>query len=137
VVLLGLKRTVDRAPTELQAELRTVQEAVRACLDEVRHAAMRGEPFRYPGAITALIRAYLERDRQGRRIPETILTPCEEVVKPRDRLELSYAIRTVSWNRDSVPMWTRTGTPPFSSGVFHHTKARAKRHRPSTDPEEK
>jgi two-component system, NarL family, sensor histidine kinase UhpB len=43
-VLLGLKRTVDRAPDDLRAELRDVQETVRASLDEVRHVARRLRP---------------------------------------------------------------------------------------------
>jgi two-component system sensor histidine kinase UhpB len=43
-VLLGLKRTVDRAPDELRAELRTVQELIRASLDEVRQVARRLRP---------------------------------------------------------------------------------------------
>jgi DNA-binding NarL/FixJ family response regulator len=41
---------------------------------------MRGEPFLYPGAITALIRDYLQRSRQGDRLPDTILTPREEEI---------------------------------------------------------
>ncbi|MHA6793813.1 histidine kinase [Pseudonocardia bannensis] len=43
-VLLGLKRTVDRAPDDLRAELRTVQELIRASLDEVRQVARRLRP---------------------------------------------------------------------------------------------
>ena len=43
-VLLGLKRTVDRAPEELRDELRTVQETIRASLDEVRQVARRLRP---------------------------------------------------------------------------------------------
>ncbi|MEJ2865371.1 HAMP domain-containing sensor histidine kinase [Actinomycetospora flava] len=43
-VLLGLKRTVDRAPGDLRDELRTVQELIRASLDEVRHVARRLRP---------------------------------------------------------------------------------------------
>jgi two-component system sensor histidine kinase UhpB len=43
-VLLGLKRIVDRAPDELRAELRTVQELIRASLDEVRQVARRLRP---------------------------------------------------------------------------------------------
>ncbi len=43
-VLLGLKRTVDRAPDDLQDELRTVQETIRASLDEVRQVARRLRP---------------------------------------------------------------------------------------------
>ena len=43
---------------------------------------MRGEPFLYPGAITALIRDYLERARAGDTVPADPLTPREtEVVK--------------------------------------------------------
>lgn len=33
-----------------------------------------------PGAITALIRDYLERDRRGDRMPDSILTPREEQI---------------------------------------------------------
>jgi DNA-binding NarL/FixJ family response regulator len=47
---------------------------------EACRAAMRGEPFLYPGAITALIRDYLHRARQGERLPESILTPREEEI---------------------------------------------------------
>jgi two-component system, NarL family, sensor histidine kinase UhpB len=43
-VLLGLKRTVDRAPDDLRAELRAVQELIRASLDEVRQVARRLRP---------------------------------------------------------------------------------------------
>lgn len=49
-------------------------------LIEACRSAMRGEPFVYPGALTALIRDYLERDRQGARMPETLLTPREEQI---------------------------------------------------------
>ncbi|MGW5259970.1 response regulator [Microbispora sp. NPDC004025] len=48
-------------------------------LDACR-AAMRGEPFLYPGAVTALIRDYLQRARQGERMPDSILTPREEEI---------------------------------------------------------
>jgi DNA-binding NarL/FixJ family response regulator len=51
------------------------QDLVEAC-----RAAMRGEPFLYPAAITALIRDYLQRDRQGDRLPASILTPREEEI---------------------------------------------------------
>ncbi|GAA1008675.1 DNA-binding response regulator [Acrocarpospora pleiomorpha] len=47
---------------------------------EACRAAIRGEPFLYPGAITALIRDYLQRARQGDRLPESILTPREEEI---------------------------------------------------------
>jgi DNA-binding NarL/FixJ family response regulator len=49
-------------------------------LVEACRAAIRGEPFLYAGAITALIRDYLHRDRQGERIPNSILTPREEEI---------------------------------------------------------
>ncbi|MBG0813414.1 HAMP domain-containing sensor histidine kinase [Planomonospora sp. ID82291] len=44
VVLLGLKRVVDRAPEDLREELHAVQETVRASLDEVRQVARRLRP---------------------------------------------------------------------------------------------
>ncbi|MFG1696149.1 histidine kinase [Nonomuraea sp. NPDC049309] len=44
VVLLGLKRVVDRAPDDLREELHAVQETVRASLDEVRQVARRLRP---------------------------------------------------------------------------------------------
>jgi DNA-binding NarL/FixJ family response regulator len=49
-------------------------------LMEACRAAMRGESFLYPGAVTALIRDYLERDRRGDRMPDSILTPREEQI---------------------------------------------------------
>ena len=49
-------------------------------LVEACHAAMRGEPFLYPGAVNALIRNYLNRVRLGQAIPEQILTAREEEV---------------------------------------------------------
>jgi DNA-binding NarL/FixJ family response regulator len=47
---------------------------------EACRATMRGEPFLYPGAVTALIRDYLQRARQGEALPNAILTPREEEV---------------------------------------------------------
>ena len=49
-------------------------------LVEACRAAMRGEPFLYPGAVNALIRNYLNRARLGQAIPEQILTAREEEV---------------------------------------------------------
>ena len=49
-------------------------------LIEACRAAMRGESFLYPGAVTALIRDYLDRDRRGDRMPNSILTPREEQI---------------------------------------------------------
>jgi DNA-binding NarL/FixJ family response regulator len=51
------------------------QDLVAAC-----RAAMRDEPFLYPGAVTALIRNYLNRARHGDETPDQILTPREEEV---------------------------------------------------------
>jgi DNA-binding NarL/FixJ family response regulator len=51
------------------------RELLQAC-----RATMRGEPFLYPGAITALIRDYLQRADNGEPLPDTILTPREEEV---------------------------------------------------------
>ncbi|MEU9916319.1 response regulator transcription factor [Streptomyces sp. NPDC051001] len=51
------------------------RDLVAAC-----RAAMRDEPFLYPGAVSALIRTYLDRVRHGDEPPEQILTPREEEV---------------------------------------------------------
>jgi DNA-binding NarL/FixJ family response regulator len=59
--------------------LKTVadRDLVQAC-----RAAMRGEPFLYPGAMTPLIRDYLHRARNDQDLPEDPLTSREqEVVK--------------------------------------------------------
>ena len=48
-------------------------------LVEACRAAMRGEPFLYPGAVTALIRDYLSAPA-GDACPSSILTPREEEV---------------------------------------------------------
>ena len=45
------------------------QDLVEAC-----RAAMRGEPFLYPAAVTALIRDYLDRARGGEPVPADTLT---------------------------------------------------------------
>jgi DNA-binding NarL/FixJ family response regulator len=57
-----LKRAVDR-------------DLVEAC-----RAAMRGEPFLYPGAVRALMREYLERARAGEAVRRDLLTPREEEI---------------------------------------------------------
>ncbi|MFE0631276.1 response regulator [Streptomyces sp. NPDC058864] len=51
------------------------RDLVAAC-----RAAMRDEPFLYPGAVTALIRNYLDRARQGEVTPDRVLTAREEEV---------------------------------------------------------
>jgi DNA-binding NarL/FixJ family response regulator len=51
-------------------------------LVEACRAVMRGEPFLYPDAITALMRSYLHRAQRGERVPGHLLTRREdEVVK--------------------------------------------------------
>ncbi len=51
-------------------------------LVEACRSAMRGEPFLYPAAISALIRDFLDRASRGEEVPSDPLTPRElEVVK--------------------------------------------------------
>ena len=55
--------------------------ANRDLVDACR-ASMRVEPFLYPGAVTALIRDYLDRAQQGEASPRDPLTPRElQVIK--------------------------------------------------------
>jgi DNA-binding NarL/FixJ family response regulator len=59
-----------------------LKSAANRDLVEAIRASMRGEPFLYPAAVTALIRDYLERARHGEATPKDPLTPREqEVVK--------------------------------------------------------
>ncbi len=51
------------------------RDLVAAC-----RAAMRDEPFVYPGAVTALIRNYLDRARRGEDVADQVLTIREEEV---------------------------------------------------------
>ncbi|MGW5864189.1 response regulator [Streptomyces sp. NPDC055239] len=51
------------------------RDLVAAC-----RAAMRDEPFLYPGAVTALIRNYLDRVHHGEEPPDQVLTAREEEV---------------------------------------------------------
>jgi DNA-binding NarL/FixJ family response regulator len=80
-------------------------------LVEACRAAMRGEPFLYPAAITALIRDCLERARVGSELLEDPLSPRElEVVKliaeayTSDMIaqELSISRRTVDRHRENI-----------------------------------
>jgi DNA-binding NarL/FixJ family response regulator len=80
-------------------------------LVEACRSAMRGEPFLYPAAITALIRDYLERARVGSVLLEDPLSPRElEVVKliaeayTSDMIaqELSISRRTVDRHRENI-----------------------------------
>jgi DNA-binding NarL/FixJ family response regulator len=49
-------------------------------LIEACRAALRGEPFLYAGALTVLIRDYLDRVRRGESLPTAVLTPREDQV---------------------------------------------------------
>ncbi len=80
-------------------------------LVEACRATMRGEPFLYPAAVTALIRDYLDRARSGAEIPEDPLTPRElEVLKliaeahTSDQIAqtLSISRRTVDRHRENI-----------------------------------
>jgi DNA-binding NarL/FixJ family response regulator len=80
-------------------------------LVEACRAAVRGEPFLYPGAITALIQDYLQRARAGDEVPEDPLSPRElEVVKligeawtsDAIALELGISRRTVDRHRENI-----------------------------------
>ncbi len=74
-------------------------------------AAMRGESFLYPAAISALVRDYLERASAGEETPEDPLTPRElQVLKliaeahTNDQIaaELGIARRTVERHRANI-----------------------------------
>jgi DNA-binding NarL/FixJ family response regulator len=80
-------------------------------LVEACRAAMRGEPYLYPAAVTALIRDYLDRARTEGEPPADPLTPRElEVVKliaeawtsDRIALELGISRRTVDRHRENI-----------------------------------
>jgi len=49
-------------------------------LVDASRAAVRGESFVYPGAMSALVCDYLGRVKRGERVPETVLTPREDEV---------------------------------------------------------
>ena len=59
-----------------------LKSAVDRDLVEACRAAMRGEPFLYPGAVRALMKDFVERARRGEVPPDDPLTPREtEIVK--------------------------------------------------------
>ena len=59
-----------------------LKSAANRDLIEACRAAMRGEPFLYPKAVTALIREYLDQARRGETAPADPLTPRElQIVK--------------------------------------------------------
>lgn len=83
--------------------------ADRDLLHAVR-AAMRGEPFLYPAAVTALIREYLDRDRRGEG-QASILTPREEEIiklvaegysSKRIAETLTISVKTVDRHRANI-----------------------------------
>jgi DNA-binding NarL/FixJ family response regulator len=57
-----------------------LKSAVDRDLVEACRAAMRGEPFLYPGAVRALMREYLDRARAGDADHPELLTPREEEI---------------------------------------------------------
>jgi DNA-binding NarL/FixJ family response regulator len=57
-----------------------LKSAVDRDLVEACRAAMRGEPFLYPGGVRALMRDYVERARAGEVGRSEILTPREEEI---------------------------------------------------------
>jgi DNA-binding NarL/FixJ family response regulator len=57
-----------------------LKSAVDRDLVEACRAAMRGEPFLYPGAVRALMREYLDRARSGEAVSGQMLTPREEEI---------------------------------------------------------
>ncbi|MFI0405115.1 response regulator [Actinomadura sp. 3N508] len=83
--------------------------ADRDLLNAVR-SAMRDEPFLYPAAITALIREYLARDRDGD-APDSVLTPREEEIiklvaegysSRRIAETLTISVKTVDRHRANI-----------------------------------
>ncbi|MFI0237871.1 response regulator [Streptomyces sp. NPDC016845] len=82
------------------------RDLVAAC-----RAAMRDEPFLYPGAVTALVRNYLDRVRNGEEPPEQVLTAREEEVlklvaeghSSKEIAELLFiSIKTVHRHRENL-----------------------------------
>ncbi|WP_296603560.1 response regulator transcription factor [Nocardioides sp.] len=82
------------------------EDLVGAC-----RAALRGEAFVYPGAMSPLVRDYLARLRRGERVPDTVLTEREdEVLKliaeglsaKEIAKELTISVRTVDRHRENI-----------------------------------
>jgi DNA-binding NarL/FixJ family response regulator len=80
-------------------------------LVEACRATMRGEPFLYAGAVTALVRSYLDRVRQGVDLPRQILTTREEEIlklvaegnSSKEIAELlTISVKTVERHRSNI-----------------------------------
>ncbi|MEU8221124.1 response regulator transcription factor [Kribbella sp. NPDC048915] len=80
-------------------------------LVEACRATMRGEPFLYPGAMTRLVRTYLERVRHGADLPQQILTAREEEIlklvaegnSSKEIAELlTISVKTVERHRSNI-----------------------------------
>ena len=79
---------------------------VNAC-----RAAVRGESFVYPGAMSTLVRDYLDRMRRGEPVPDTVLTPREDqvlklVAEGRTSREIAetlvISLKTVERHRENI-----------------------------------
>jgi DNA-binding NarL/FixJ family response regulator len=88
-----------------------LKSAANRDLIEACRAAMRGEPFIYPAAASALVRDYLERASRGEEAPTDPLTPRElEVIKliaegltsEQVGETLMIAKKTVDRHRDNI-----------------------------------
>jgi DNA-binding NarL/FixJ family response regulator len=82
------------------------EDLVDAC-----RAAIRGEAFVYPGAMSALVRDYLGRVARGEGVPRTVLTPREdEVIKliaegrssKEIARDLTISVKTVERHRANI-----------------------------------
>ncbi|GAA2525005.1 response regulator transcription factor [Pilimelia columellifera] len=82
------------------------RDLVQAC-----RAAMRDEPFLYPGAVTALVHDYLDRVARGESVPERTITVREEEVlklvaeghSSREIAELLFiSVKTVERHRTNL-----------------------------------
>jgi len=82
------------------------RDLVAAC-----RAAVRGEPFIYPDALTALMREYLQRARRGEKLPGSVLTSREEevvklIAEGRSSKEIAallvISIKTVERHRANI-----------------------------------
>ncbi|TMQ90345.1 response regulator transcription factor [Actinomadura soli] len=100
---------VDLAILDIAMPRMTGLQAAREISRAVR-SAMRDEPFLYPAAVTALIREYLARDRDGD-APDSVLTPREEEIiklvaegylSKRIAETLTISVKTVDRHRANI-----------------------------------